>query len=155
MLYTEIISCRLAIQVCIGHFQNGRQRHRTFSMKRIRPDASNEAIAAIIRALAPVLAYPITKVRKVTKRTIFFDNNTAPAAPAVVLPVPVEPEAVPVMPAPVPEPADPKNPVWKAGEKAKFAFALLVMYLLWVWILSRLSGGGGARIGFRTGRSPP
>ena len=112
-------------------------------MKGIRADAPNEAIEAIVRALASVLAYPITKVRKVTKRTIFFDNNAAPATPAVVLPVPVpvEPEVVPVVPAPVPEPADPENPVWEASEEAKFAFALLVMYLLW--------------IGFRTGRSPP
>ena len=59
----EKITCRVAIQVCIGHFPDGRERHRTFSMKGVNPDASPEAIAAVVRALAPVLAYPITKVR--------------------------------------------------------------------------------------------
>jgi len=89
----ETISCRLAIQVCIGYSPNGRARHRTFSMKGIRPGASGEAIDAIIRALAPLLIYPITKVRKVTKRTIFFNDsacghNTAPVPPAGAVPEP-------------------------------------------------------------------
>jgi hypothetical protein len=65
MLYCEKISCRVAIQVCIGYFSDGRERHRTFSMKGVDPDAPLEAIAAVIRALAPLLIYPITKVRKV------------------------------------------------------------------------------------------
>ena len=82
MSYTEIISCRVAIQVCIGYFSDGRERHRTFSMKGIRPDAPDEAIAAIVRALAPVLVFPITKVRKVVKRTIVFDDWRASAVPA-------------------------------------------------------------------------
>ena len=82
MSYYEKWSCRIAIQVCIGHFPDGRERHRTFSMRGINPDASPEAIAAVVRALAPVLAYPITKVRKVTKREIFFFEEA-------VLPVPV------------------------------------------------------------------
>ena len=81
MSYYEKISCRIAIQVCVGHFPDGRERHRTFSMKGVGPDASLEAIAAIIRALAPVLAYPITKVRKVVKREIFFYEEA-------VMPVP-------------------------------------------------------------------
>jgi len=110
-------------------------------MKGIRPDASDEAIDAILRALAPILIYPITQVRKVTKRKIFFIEDAAPAAcprlagAPVVLPVPlpVEPEIIPV---------EPEMPVWdreeeeNAGEKERFVLALLFMYLLWAWNLS-------------------
>ena len=84
MFYTETISCRVAIQVCVGYFPNGRKRRFTFSMKGIRPDASEVAIAAVVRALAPVLVYPIIKVRKVVKRTIVFDDWTTPAVPAEI-----------------------------------------------------------------------
>jgi hypothetical protein len=84
MSYYEKFSCRIAIQVCIGHFPDGRERHRTFSMKGVNPDASLEAIAAVVRALAPVLIYPITKVRKVVKREIFFYEEA-------VIPIPAEP----------------------------------------------------------------
>jgi len=128
---------------------SGKKRHRTFSMKGIRPDASEEAIDAILRALAPILIYPITQVRKVTKRKIFFIEDAAPSAPAtclrpaeVVLPVPlpVEPEIIPVEPDLMPEP---EMPVWEweeeeegAGERERFALALLFMYLLWAWNLS-------------------
>ena len=89
MSYYEKISCRIAIQVCIGYFPDGRERHRTFSIKGIKPDAPLEAIASLARALAPVLAYPITKVRKVVKREIFFYEDA-------VMPIPLditEPEA--------------------------------------------------------------
>ena len=76
----EKITCRVAIQVCIGHFPDGRERHRTFSMKGVDPDASPEAIAAVVRALAPVLVYPITKVRKIVKRVILiFEEGGMPA----------------------------------------------------------------------------
>jgi hypothetical protein len=37
----EFVSCRLAIQICTGHFPDGRERHRTFSVKDIKPDADN------------------------------------------------------------------------------------------------------------------
>ena len=78
----EKITCRVAIQVCIGHFPDGRERHRTFSMKGINPDASPEAIAAVIRALAPVLAYPITKVRKITKKVkLIYEEKQEDAEP--------------------------------------------------------------------------
>ena len=90
MSYYEKISCLIAIQVCIGHFPDGREIHRTFSMRGINPYASFEAIEAVIRALAPLLAHPITQVRKVTKREIFFYEDA-------VMPVPqadVEPVAV-------------------------------------------------------------
>ena len=94
MSYYEKISCRIAIQVCIGYFPDGRERHRTFSIKGIKPDAPLEAIASFARALAPVLAYPITKVRKVVKREIFFYEEA-------VMPIPaenVEPEARKIIP---------------------------------------------------------
>ena len=81
MSYCEKISCRIAIQVCIGHFPDGRERHRTFSMKGINPDAPFEAIEAVVIALAPLLAHPITKVRKVTKREIFFYKEAAMPVP--------------------------------------------------------------------------
>ena len=71
----EKISCRIAIQVCVGHFADGRERHRTFSLRHVRPEASLETVARIIRALIPVLEHPITKVRKVTKREVFSDGG--------------------------------------------------------------------------------
>ena len=52
MSYYEKWSCRIAIQVCIGYFPDGRERHKTFSMRDVNPDASLEAIAEIVRALA-------------------------------------------------------------------------------------------------------
>ncbi|MDR1376269.1 MAG: hypothetical protein LBJ22_02065 [Synergistaceae bacterium] len=81
------ITCRLAIQVCIGLTPGGRLSHRTFSVKGIRPDADMSALAAFVRdAVAPILAYPITKVRLVTKKVrVLFDfrKEIAPlAAPA-------------------------------------------------------------------------
>ena len=99
MSFYEKISCRIAIQVCIGYFPDGGERHRTFSIKGIKPDASLEAIANLARALAPVLAYPITKVRKVVKREIFFYVDAA-------MPIPLEsaePKAQKIIPFPVPE----------------------------------------------------
>ena len=99
MSYYEKISCRLAIQVCVGRLPNGRAKHRTFSIKGINPDAPFEAIADVIRALAAVLAYPITKVRKVTKREIIFYEEA-------VMPIPLDnavsvPEASRIIPFPV------------------------------------------------------
>ena len=95
----ERITCRIAVQICIGRFPDGRERHRTFSIKDIRPDVSWEAVAKIIRALAPVLKFPITKVTKVTQRVLFWedDDNIAAREPQV--------EAVPVNAVPVPEAA--------------------------------------------------
>jgi hypothetical protein len=43
------ITCRLAIQVCIGHSPSGRARHRTFSIKNIKPGADLSAVAAAVR----------------------------------------------------------------------------------------------------------
>ena len=87
----EKITCRIAVQICAGRFPDGRERHRTFSLWGVRPDISPEAIRSIIRALAPLLEYPITKVEKVTKRVIFSaeDERNAPnAAPRAAIPAP-------------------------------------------------------------------
>ena len=80
MSHVEIITCRLCIQVCVGYLPNGRKSYRSFSMRGIRPDASWEAIESILRALQPVLAYPITKVEKVTSRKIIFYEDATPAS---------------------------------------------------------------------------
>ncbi|MDR1885828.1 MAG: hypothetical protein LBQ56_06090 [Synergistaceae bacterium] len=42
----KLISCRLAIQVCVAVLPSGRASHRTFSVKNIDCDASAEPIAA-------------------------------------------------------------------------------------------------------------
>jgi len=112
-------------------------------MKGIRPDAPDEAIAAILRALAPLLIYPITQVRKVTKRAIFFKDDAAPSAPPVALPLPVpacaggaevEPEVTPAEPDFVPEPVYPEMPFYEAE---RFAFALFVYLLMYKLYLTR------------------
>jgi len=90
----EKITCRIAIQTCVGYFPDGRERHRTFSLRGVRPDVSPEAIRSIIRALAPLLKYPITKVTKVIKREMFFDGEERNAgrnagdAPYIAVPTP-------------------------------------------------------------------
>jgi hypothetical protein len=63
----ELMSCRLAIQVRVGYFPDGRERHRTFSIKNISPDAGADNIAAVARALSLLLKDPVTKVRRVCK----------------------------------------------------------------------------------------
>jgi hypothetical protein len=70
---SEKISCRLAIQLCIGYFPDGRERHRTFSVKNISPDAEPGALRAFVAAIGKVLAYPVTKARLIIKtvRTVF------------------------------------------------------------------------------------
>jgi hypothetical protein len=73
----EFTSCRLAIQICIGHFPDGRERHRTFSIKNIRPDADDAALLAVVRAVGALLAYPVTKARLIVKkRRVLFDAKT-------------------------------------------------------------------------------
>jgi len=52
-------------------------------MRGIEPNAPLEAIADVVRALAPVLAYPVTKVRKIIKREIIFYEEA-------VMPIPQE-----------------------------------------------------------------
>jgi hypothetical protein len=70
----EFVSCRLAIQVCVGHFPDGRERHRTFSVKNIKPDADKAALLAVVRAIGSLLAYPVTKARLIVKeRRVLFD----------------------------------------------------------------------------------
>ena len=85
----DVVTCRLAIQVCIGQTPGGRPSHRTFSIKGIKPDADMAALASLVRLIAPILAYPITKVRLVTKKVFRFsgaseesqEDAASPAAP--------------------------------------------------------------------------
>jgi hypothetical protein len=80
---SDRVTCRLAIQMCVGYFPDGRERHRTFSIKNIDPNAEISRLSALVRcAIAPLLAYPITKVRLVTKKIrVLFDAgvDNAPA----------------------------------------------------------------------------
>ena len=77
MAHLELVRCRLAIQYCIGHFPDGRERHRTFSLQDVRPDASADALASVVWAIAPLLAYPITKVSIVKKYVLVLDSAIA------------------------------------------------------------------------------
>ena len=76
----ELVRCRLAIQCRVGYFPDGRERHRTFSLRDVRPDASADALASVVRAVAPLLAYPITKVRIVKKYVLMLDAAEARSA---------------------------------------------------------------------------
>ena len=120
-------------------------------MKGIRPDAPDEAIAAVVRALAPVLAYPITKVRKVVRRRIVFDDWAAPATPAIAL------AAAPARVL-ISEIQSEFQPVFARGsvtssdsqEAEKFVLsALLALLLLRAWVSLR------ARPEAWAGRGPP
>ena len=96
-MFNEKITCRIAVQTCVGCFPDGRKRHRTFSLRHVRPDVSPQTIRSIIRALAPVLAHPITKVRKVTKREVFSDRDGALITSSTqvdVVPIPAEHQIV-------------------------------------------------------------
>ena len=103
------ITCRIAIQVCVGRLPSGRKSHRTFSLRHVRPDVSMEAIMVIIRALAPVLEYPITKVTKVTKIVLFSSEDAAVAPAPQVAAEPVYPAGriipFPIFPVTEPPPA--------------------------------------------------
>jgi hypothetical protein len=79
--YFEMTGCRLAIQLCVGYFPNGRAQRRTISFKNIRVGASADDIAAIVRAIAPLLDYPIMKVRLVRKYRLVEGNGEAGASP--------------------------------------------------------------------------
>jgi hypothetical protein len=79
------ITCRLAIQVCIGCSPRGTARHRTFSIKGIKPDADFSKLAVFVRdCVAPVLACPVTKVTLVKKIPVFLgepeETTPVPAA---------------------------------------------------------------------------
>ena len=67
MPHFERTDCRIKIQVCIGRFPDGRARTRTFGIKNVRPDVTADDIAAVVRALAPLLAYPVVQARLVRK----------------------------------------------------------------------------------------
>jgi hypothetical protein len=97
----DSITCRLAIQVCVGHFPDGRERHRTISIKNINPNAEVSALNALVRAIAPLLAYPITKVRQVTKKICALSGSLTENAPAPVIESRVIDLAEPAQPDPL------------------------------------------------------
>ncbi|MDR1133525.1 MAG: hypothetical protein LBL05_05140 [Synergistaceae bacterium] len=79
MAYLELVRCRLAIQCCIGYFPDGRKRHRTFSLPDVRPGASADALASVVRAVAPLLKFPITRVRVVKKYVLTYVSGESPS----------------------------------------------------------------------------
>jgi hypothetical protein len=85
----EGISSRLAIQLCVGYSENGRARHRTINIKNIDPNADISMLAAFVRdTIAPLLAYPITRARLVTKKVrVLFDADHKKAEPCEPEPV--------------------------------------------------------------------
>ena len=149
--YYEVTTCRLAIRLCIGYGPNGRKKHRTFPMRGINPNASWEGIMAVIRALAPVLEFPIVDVQKVTSRKIFFYEDAAPVAPAVVLSVPVEAKIIPAEPV---DSLDMEIAIWeemraKEEQEMQAKIAIALMYMYWAWKMSHQRGG------FIMERAPP
>ncbi|MDR1580563.1 MAG: hypothetical protein LBS35_09425 [Synergistaceae bacterium] len=86
----EFVSSRLAIQVCIGHFPDGRERHRTFSVKDIKPDADAATLISVVRAIGSLLAYPITHARLIIKsrRVLFGDTKSSTDRKEGAAPVP-------------------------------------------------------------------
>jgi hypothetical protein len=61
----------------MGHFPDGRERHRTFSVKNIKPDADDTALIAVVRAVGSLLAYPVTHARLIVKSVrVLFDNRS-------------------------------------------------------------------------------
>ncbi len=91
---TPFINARVApscapFQLCVGHFPDGRMR--TFWIGGVRPDLSADDVAAVARAVAPLLAYPVVRVRFVRKYTL--DAPAGPGAAAAPKNNPENPEA--------------------------------------------------------------
>jgi len=71
-------------------------------MKNINPNASWEGIMAVIRALAPVLKFPIVDVQKVTSRKIiFYEDAVLPVPQEIAAPEPSDVESRKIIPFPV------------------------------------------------------
>ncbi len=74
MAYFEFIDCRIKIQVCVGHFSDGRMRTRTFGIKNVRPDISADDVAAVVSAIARLLTFPVVCARLVRKYFVRFNT---------------------------------------------------------------------------------
>ena len=61
----ELISCKIKFQLCISYFPDGRMRTRTFGIRDVRSDVTADDVAAVARAIAPLLAHPVVQVRLV------------------------------------------------------------------------------------------
>jgi hypothetical protein len=79
MAVLELVRCRLAIQCCIGYFPDGRERRRTFSLPDVRPGASADALVSVVRAVAPLLKFPISKVSIVKKYVLAYGSDESPS----------------------------------------------------------------------------
>ena len=67
MPYFQLTDCKIKFQLCVGYFPDGRMRTRTFGIGGVRPDAGADDVAAVARAIAPLLAHPVVCVRLVRK----------------------------------------------------------------------------------------
>ncbi|MDR1965951.1 MAG: DUF1659 domain-containing protein [Synergistaceae bacterium] len=89
MARLELVGCRIAIQMNVGHLPNGRARRRTIVLRNVRPDASADQLAAVVLALEKVIAHPIIRVRVVKKYILVTDGEEARrAAPSASLKLP-------------------------------------------------------------------
>ena len=61
------VYCRIAIRLCVGHFENGRERYRTVNIRNVRRDVTADEVAAVVRALAPLLDGRVVRVRLIRK----------------------------------------------------------------------------------------
>ncbi len=77
MPHLQLTECRIKFQLCVGRFPDGRMRTRTFGIKNVRPDVGADDVAAVARAIAPLLAHPIVRVYLRRKYRLVW---TAPAA---------------------------------------------------------------------------
>jgi pyrroline-5-carboxylate reductase len=66
----------------VGCFPNGRVRRRTVTLRNVRPDASADQLAMVVRALEKVIAHPIIRVR-VVKKYILVANWGMSLLPSV------------------------------------------------------------------------
>jgi hypothetical protein len=80
MARLELVGCRLAIQMNVGYFPNGRARRRTVTLRNVHPDASADQLAMVVRALEKVIAHPIIRVRVVKKYILVADGGEARSA---------------------------------------------------------------------------
>lgn len=78
MGYFKLVGCWIKFQICIGYFPDGRMRTRTFGISGVRPDVSADDVAAVAKAIAPLLAHPIVNVRVVRKYELAKDASNHP-----------------------------------------------------------------------------
>ena len=146
----EKTTCRIAIQMCVGCFPDGRERHRTFTLRHVRTDVPFETVLELARALAPVIAFPITKVSKITKTVLFSAEAERGAEHAVPRPSVPTPRAET---GPVPETVPEGGqiipfPVFPVSEPPAMRAAI-------GYDIAEPSCSAAGQNGFMPGRAPP